>query len=45
MVEARIHFILDYASLLYIHKVFNPLPMQWMDIWMHPYCIKTREVG
>ncbi len=30
---------------IYIYIVFKPLPMQWMDIWMHCYCIKTMEVG
>ena len=45
MVEARIHFRLGYISLLYVYKVFKPLPVQWMDIWMYPYCIATREVG
>jgi hypothetical protein len=33
MVEARIHFRLDFISLSYMYKVFKPLPMQWMDIW------------
>ena len=45
IVEARIHFRLDYISLLHVYKVFKPLPVQWMDIWMYPYCIPTREVG
>ena len=45
MVEARIHFRLDYISIIYIYKVFKPLLMQWMDIWMYLYCILTREVG
>ena len=45
MVEARIHFRLGYISLLYVYKVFKPLPVQWMDIWMYPYCIATREIG
>ena len=29
----------------YIYILFKPLPMQWMFIWMYPYCIKTIEVG
>ncbi len=45
MVDTRILFILDYISLSYIYKVLKPLPVQWMDIWMYPYWIKTREVG
>ncbi len=45
MVEARINFRLEYIFLLYVYKVFKPLPVQWMDIWMYPYCIQTREVG
>jgi hypothetical protein len=45
MVEARIHIRLDYISISYIYKVLKPLPVRWMDIWMYPYCIKTREVG
>ncbi len=33
MVEAsRIHFRLEYISLIYIYKVFKPLLVQWMDI-------------
>ncbi len=39
--EARNHFRLDYTSILYIYKVLKHHPMQWMIIWMHPYCIKT----
>jgi len=37
----------DWIMLLfYIYiKCLKPLPMQWMDICMYPYCIKTREVG
>ena len=44
IVEAKNHFRLDYTSTLYIYKVFNHLPMQWMVIWMHPYFIKAMEV-
>ena len=29
----------------YIYNFFMPLRMQWMFIWMHPYCIKNMEVG
>ncbi len=28
-----------------LYKVFNPFLVQWMGIWMYPYCIPTREVG
>ncbi len=45
MLEARIHFRVEYTSYLYIYKVIKLLPVQWMDIWMLPYCIPTREVG
>ena len=44
MFEARIHFRLENISFLYIYKVLKPLPVQWMDIWMYPYCIPTSEV-
>ncbi len=41
MVEAGIHFRLNYTSLIYIYKELKPLLIQWMDKWMHHYCIKT----
>jgi hypothetical protein len=44
MVETKNHFRLDYTSTLYIYKVFNYLPMQWMVILMQPYFIKAMEV-
>ena len=45
MFEARIHFRLEYISFIYIYKVLKPLPVQWMDIWIYPYCIPTSQVG
>ncbi len=44
IVEAKnpFSFRLDYTSILYIHKVFKHLWMQWiLVIWVHPYCIKA----
>ena len=45
MVEARIHFRLDYTSTLYINIWFKHLPMEWMAMWMHPYLIRAMSVG
>ncbi len=35
IVEAKTQFRLNYTSILYIHKVFKHLPIQWMAILMH----------
>ena len=42
----RLGYTSDWSTFpLYIYKVLKPLPVQWIDILMYPYCIPTREVG
>ncbi len=45
MVEATTGFRLDLASLLDVYKEFCHLDLVYMCIWVHPYTVRTVQVG
>ncbi len=45
MVMAGNHVRVTKTSIYYIYKVFKHIPVQWMDVSMHPYFIKAMNVS